>query len=45
MHMNFRFFAMEPLKTFCCFDVMKNPDVENDFQRFDRHLREQVPAW
>lgn len=41
MHMNFRFFAMEALETFCCFDVMKNPDIDNDFQRFDRHIREQ----
>ena len=41
MHMNFRFFAMEALETFCCFDVMKNPNVEADFARFDQHLREQ----
>lgn len=38
MHMNFRFFGMEPLETFACFDVLKNPDVENDFQRFDTHI-------
>lgn len=38
MHMNFRFFAMEPLPTFCCFDVMKNPDVEADLLRFEQHL-------
>lgn len=37
-HMNFRFFAMEPLPTFCCFDVMKNPDIEGDFAKFDAHL-------
>ena len=41
MHMNFRFFAMEALETFRCFDVMKNPDIDNDFQRFDKHIREQ----
>lgn len=40
MHMNFRFFAMEPLPTFACYDVMKNPDIENDFQRFKAHLDE-----
>ena len=40
-HMNFRFFAMEPLPTFCCYDVMKNPDIENDFKRFEAHLNEQ----
>lgn len=38
MHMNFRFFGMEPLETFACFDVMKAPDIENDFKRFDAHL-------
>ena len=40
MHMNFRFFGMEPLPTFACFDVMKNADVENDFKRFAAHLEE-----
>jgi len=38
MHMNFRFFGMEPLETFACFDVMKNADVEKDFKRLDVHL-------
>ncbi|MBP0041924.1 MAG: NAD(P)H-dependent oxidoreductase [Roseofilum sp. SBFL] len=38
MHLNFRFFDMEPLPTFVCFDVMKNPDIENDFIRFESHL-------
>ena len=38
MHMNFRFFGMEPLETFACYDVLKNPDIENDFMRFDRHI-------
>lgn len=40
MHMNFRFFGMEPLPTFACFDVMKNAEVENDFKRFATHLGE-----
>lgn len=40
MHMNFRFFGMQPLPTFACFDVMKNPDIENDFVRFEAHLAE-----
>ena len=39
-HLNFRFFGMTPLETFACHDVMKNPDVENDFVRFDAHLDE-----
>lgn len=37
-HMNFRFFAMEPLETFVCHDVMKNPNIDNDFKRFEAHL-------
>ena len=39
MHMNFRFFAMEPLPTFACFDVMKNPAIEGDFERYRTHLQ------
>ena len=42
-HLNFRFFGMEPLETFVCYDVMKNPDVENDFVRFDAHLEKLFP--
>ena len=43
-HMNFRFFDMQPLETFVCYDVMKNPDTENDKQRFREHLRSQLAA-
>ena len=38
MHMNFRFFDMEPLPTFACYDVMKNANAEGDFERFRAHL-------
>lgn len=38
LHMNFRFFDMTALPTFACYDVMKNPDVEQDFKRFREHL-------
>ncbi len=38
MHMNFRFFGMSALETFACFDVLKNPDIEHDFKRFEAHL-------
>ncbi len=38
MHMNFKFFGMQPMETFACFDVMKNADVENDFKRFEAHI-------
>lgn len=37
-HMNFRFFAMESLPTFACFDVMKNPTIEDDFKRLEAHM-------
>ena len=38
MHMNFRFFGMDSLPTFACFDVMKNPQVENDMGRYTAHM-------
>ena len=38
MHMNFRFFGMEPLETFACMDVIKNPRVVDDFERYRNHL-------
>ncbi len=44
MHLNFKFFGMEPLPTFVCFDVMKNPDIENDFIRFEDHLNQNFNA-
>lgn len=40
MHANFRFFGMTAMPTFVCYDVMKNPDVENDFKRFEQHINE-----
>jgi len=42
-HLNFRFFGMEALKSFACFDVMKNPDIDNDFVRFQAHLDAVFP--
>ncbi|ANJ66568.1 flavodoxin [Halothiobacillus diazotrophicus] len=38
MHMNFRFFGMESLTTFACYDVMKNPTIKADLERFLEHL-------
>ena len=38
MHLNFKFFGMQPLETFVCYDVMKNPDIEGDFQRLKEHM-------
>ncbi len=43
MHLNFKFFGMTQLETYACYDVLKNPDVENDFVRFDAHLDRLFP--
>lgn len=40
MHLNFKWFGLKPLPTFLAYDVMKNPEVEADFKRFDNHLKE-----
>lgn len=42
MHMNFKWFGLKPLKTFFAYDVMKNPDIENDFIRFEKHIKEEL---
>lgn len=39
-HMNFNFFGMKSIPTFACFDVMKNPNIESDFKRLQKHLEE-----
>lgn len=39
MHLNFKWFGFEKLPTFMAYDVMKNPEIEKDFLRFDKHLR------
>ena len=44
MLLNFKFFGMKPLETFACHDVLKNPDVENDFFRFEAHLDKLFPS-
>ena len=38
VHLCFRFMGIEPLETFVCYDVHKNPDIENDFKRLAIHL-------
>ena len=40
MHMNFKFFDMQPLPTFCCFDVMKNPEISEYINRFTQHINQ-----
>lgn len=43
-HLNFKFFGMTQLETFACHDVLKNPDVDNDFVRFVAHLDQLFPS-
>ena len=38
MHLNFKWFGLEPLPTFMAYDVMKNPEIDSDFKRFEAHL-------
>ena len=38
MHLNFKWFGFLALPTFMAYDVMKNPEIENDLHRFDVHL-------
>ena len=44
MHLNFRFFGMEPLPTFASHDVMKNPQIEADLASYRAHLEKLFPA-
>ncbi|EOU2462868.1 NAD(P)H-dependent oxidoreductase [Vibrio navarrensis] len=39
---NYRFLGMETLPTFACFDVIKNPTIDEDFARLDAYLDEHV---
>ncbi len=39
-HKAHQFLGMSPLGTFMCNDVIKNPQVENDFDRYKAHLKE-----
>ena len=41
-HMTYSFFGMKALPTFAAFDVMKNPDIENDFKRLDEHMLKYI---
>lgn len=43
MHQSFKFFGLQSLPTFACFDVMKNPQIEKDFARLQAHLERHVP--
>lgn len=39
IHCCFRFFAMQQLPSFACFDVVKNPKIAQDLQNFERHIQ------
>lgn len=39
VHANFRFVGLESLPTFAFFDVIKNPNLEQDFKDFQKHLK------
>ena len=43
-HLNFKFFGMMPMESFACYDVMKNANIENDFKRFETHLKTHFPS-
>lgn len=38
IHLNFKWIGLEKIPSFWAYDVMKNPEIENDFARFDEHL-------
>lgn len=38
MHLNFKWFGFDPLPTFMAYDIMKNPEIESDSERFENHL-------
>lgn len=42
MHLNFKWFGLEKLPTFMAYDVIKNPEIESDFKRFDAHLKQYI---
>ncbi|SLN41861.1 Modulator of drug activity B [Pseudoruegeria aquimaris] len=38
VHLTYRFLGLRPLPSFSAHDVVKNPQIEADFARFDAHL-------
>lgn len=42
LHANYRFLGMQALPSFVCFDVMKNPDIDEDFSRLEAHIDEFI---
>lgn len=44
IHLTYEFLAMRALPSFVCYDVMKNPQIENDFDRLEQHLIAHFPV-
>ncbi len=44
LHKVYQFLGMEPLPSFSCHDVLKNPDIEGDFERLNAHLAQAFPG-
>lgn len=42
MHLNFKWFGLTPLKTFMAYDVMKNPEIASDLERFEAHIEKEL---
>jgi len=38
LHKVYQFFGMQPLESFSCFDVLKNPKIEDDLKRLEEYL-------
>lgn len=39
VHLLFKWVGLKKIPSFWAYDVMKNPQIENDFMRFDAHLK------
>jgi modulator of drug activity B len=42
MHLNMKWFGLEPLKTFFAYDVMKNANIPTDLIRFENHIKKEL---
>lgn len=42
IHLTFKFCGMQPLQTFACYDVKKNPQIEQDFESLSAHLDREI---
>lgn len=43
VHLTFRFIGLIPVSSFFCSDVMKNPTIPEDIERYKEHLRHYFP--